>query len=68
MNTSTTTDKTERRGGRRELPAEVRAARVRRVRAILDLGYSHGIAHKRTGTTIATARKWAAELGVKFNY
>lgn len=68
MNTSTTTDKAERRGGRRELPAEVRAARVRRVRAILDLGYSHGIAHKRTGTTIATARKWAAELGIKFNY
>jgi hypothetical protein len=68
MNTITTPDKTGRRGGRRELPAEVRAARVRRVRAILDLGYSHDIAHRRTRTTIATARKWAAELGIKFNY
>jgi hypothetical protein len=68
MNTIDTPTKIERRGGRRAMPDEAKLAKVRHVARILDGGYGMEIACKRVATSSCTIRKWAKELGVKFNH
>jgi hypothetical protein len=57
-----------RKGGARFSSTESRIAKVIRVRRIMDLGYNSDTACKRAGTSLVNVRKWAKELGIKFNY
>jgi hypothetical protein len=74
MNTDNTTENTEvtpkieRRGGHRSLPDKDKLAKVSHVARILRSGYGMEIACKRAGTSSNTIRKWARELGVKFDH
>lgn len=63
--TSTTSSQ---RGGARLSSTESRIAKIRRVRQIVALGYSSDIACKRAGTSFVNVRKWAKELGIKFDH
>jgi transposase-like protein len=68
MNTDNTPTKTESRGGRRSLPDDTKLAKINHVARILRSGYGMEIACKRAGTSSNTIRKWARELGIKFDH
>jgi len=57
-----------KKGGARPSPPESRTANVHRVSRIMALGYNSNVACKRAGTSLVNVRKWAKELGIKFNY
>lgn len=67
-NTEPTTTKIERRGGRRAVAHEVKLDKIKKVSRILAGGYGMEIACRRVSTSSCTIRKWAKELGIKFNY
>lgn len=64
----TSTTPTSKRGGARLSSTESRIAKIRRVSQIMALGYSSDIACKRAGTSFVNVRKWAKELGIKFDH